>query len=83
MKNFILGLSLSVAFIIGCLARPLLEQPVQASPTSQQWQYRCFENHGAEDVETDANRLGKFGYEMAAATSVGFRLHWCFKRKAR
>ena len=79
MRNLILGLSLSVAFIVGCLARPLIVPPVRAGTNPQKWEYKCFTENDPEDAEKKANLVGRHGWEMAATMS--YRTVWCFKRR--
>ena len=75
--DFWLGLSLSVAFVIGCVAAPLVIPPLSAQQAGgQRWQYFCFNERSAEDVTPLANRAGRDGWEMVAAGLEA----WCFKR---
>jgi hypothetical protein len=81
MRGFALGLSFSIAFIIGCMARPYVVPPARANQQVQKWEYFCFIEGGELDVQRKANKAGKRGWEMAsvaaASNAVG---NWCFKR---
>ena len=91
MRNLILGLSLSVAFIVGCVAGPALMPRTTAAPTSPaapgtpKWEYKCFEENGTADIQAKANRLGQAGFEMVAASSDNEYSngvsYFCFKRR--
>ncbi len=91
MRNLILGLSLSVAFIVGCVAGPALmprttaAPAVQAAPGTPRWEYKCFDENGATDIQTKVNQLGQAGFEMVAASSnndyANGDAYFCFKRR--
>lgn len=89
MRNLILGLSLSVAFIVGCLVRPLVVPPVRAGTNPPKWEYKCFRETGESKVEAKSNKLGAAGFEMTgSAGGVGGEgwgssqwYVWCFKRR--
>ena len=86
MRNLILGLSLSVAFIIGCLVQPYIEAPVRARARTnvQKWEYKCFQAYKTVNVEAKANRLGRVGFDLVGANGSGNMASynsWCFKRR--
>ena len=96
MRNFVLGLSLSVAFVVGCMfgasQRERVLPPARAaSPTGTQWQYYCLD--GTKNIMSTFRKLGLDGWELvggaggAASGSADilgadwrFAL-WCFKRR--
>ena len=86
MRGFSLGLSLSIAFILGCVSAPLIVPPLSAQQVAQgvqRWEYACrptsMETMPAIDLAvTQFNTLGAEGWELvfAAPRSVVA----CFKR---
>jgi hypothetical protein len=82
-------LALAVAFLAGCEASRVVRPDVStahaadAPPGAQQWDYACI-SPDEGDVQVEANRLGKRGWELAGAAKEGFasaaRTVWCFKR---
>lgn len=84
MRGFVLGLSLSVAFIAGSLFGSLGESTADAQQGRQRWELKC--------VGTESNRprgwtsqnsemgtrLGQEGWEFVEAPADGAFL--CFKR---
>jgi hypothetical protein len=86
MRGFILGASLSVVFIAGCVASPYVLPPAHANQPNQvgleRWQYYCFSDGNTASTQSKANRAGHEGWEMAgqgnydASESI-----WCFKRR--
>ncbi len=81
MRNLILGLALSVAFIVGCLVRSLVVPPVRAGTNPPKWEYKCFRENGAADIEKKSNRLGAAGFELVGAAGAHYHPYWCFKRR--
>jgi hypothetical protein len=90
MRGFLIGLSVSLAFIVGCVAgsTKLAAPDVHAASPSgavveQRWAYFCFEAEDADTVTFKANAAGARGWEMIAAaqrsTSEG-RAVWCFRQ---
>jgi hypothetical protein len=79
MRGFWIGLSISVAFIVGCATARLVVPPVSAQSTTR-WQYHCVETDEAEDIAAAANQLGAQGWELASGAADG-QAHqiWCFK----
>lgn len=86
MRGFILGLSLSVAFIVGCVAGStgLVTPPASANAVvEQRWAYFCFERDNVDEINDMANGAGLRGWEMVAATLTGGkdgRAVWCFRQ---
>lgn len=83
MRSFLLGLSLSAAFIVGCVVRPLVIPPALADPAVKRWDYYCFDELTSAEVQGRAKQAGREGWELVAAGAVGtlgFRPVWCFKR---
>jgi len=90
VKHFWYGLSISFAFIIGCLAAPAIVQPLTAQTTAvvrtnpaaaQRWEYMCTDGYNAPTITERANQAGAVGWEMVAAVgSPRAPGLWCFKR---
>ena len=89
MRNLVLGLSLAVALLAGCIigaaASRLVVPPVRAATNPPKWEYKCFDESKAAKIESKANRLGQVGIELAGALSSGPGRYqsWCFKRRLR
>ncbi len=81
MRGLALGLSLSVAFIIGCLAGPHLTPSADAQ-ARETYRYACIDGH---QDELQLGRLldaqGLVGRELVAVGSVGsgHGSQWCFR----
>ena len=74
VKQFLLGVSVSVAFILGCLAATAAQSTARADPPAgvQRWEYTCPGMlRGNMD---DLNELGAAGWELVTAEVV------CLKR---
>ncbi len=87
MRGFLLGASLSVVFIVGCVAgaaaKPFVvpQANAQQAASMQKWEYFCFDKRGDEVVAEAANRAGRQGWEMAGQGNDGpYASTWCFKR---
>ena len=85
MRGFLIGLSLSLAFIVGCVAsstRYGVPKAEAAAVVEQRWSYFCFETSSIEDVNFKANAAGMRGWEMVASTapSGGGQSQWCFRQ---
>ena len=86
MRGFALGLSLSVAFIIGCLAGPYLAPAASAQPRprAQRYQYHCIEGHdNVQRLQERMNEKASRGWELVAVAAHGTwpnRAQWCFRR---
>ena len=81
MRGFALGLSLSVAFIIGCLAGPHLTSSVDAQARPA-FRYVCMEGTGDEArLSRMLDIQGRMGHELVAVGSGGAdggASQWCF-----
>ena len=86
MRGFILGLMVSLAFIVGCVAGAshfVLPTADAAYVVEQRWAYFCFEASGADDINYKANAAGARGWELVAATSESGESGsavWCFRQ---
>jgi hypothetical protein len=84
MRQFLLGLSISVAFILGCVTAqhvPGVAMPSASATTSaytgQRWEYICETIGGSVRGATDVlNQFGAEGWELATPVD-GVA---CFKR---
>jgi hypothetical protein len=85
MRNLILGLSLSVAFIVGALAGPTFMSRTTAAPrraSITKWEHKCINENDISKVQKKGNRLGRVGYEMVASSSIAHTYsYFCFKRR--
>lgn len=92
-SGFGLGLSISIAYLIGCATARLTEEPSAraqyapppqhgpAGPPVRAWAYVCTEGYNAETITQRANDLGAQGWEMVAAANARHAPGlWCFKR---
>ncbi len=94
MRNLVLGLSLSVAFIVGCVAGPAIMPRTSAAPSAPaapgtpKWEYVCY--NGTSNLMSTFRKLGHAGWEMSGSSGgIGTApsgLHekfsiWCFKRR--
>lgn len=96
MNTLTLGLMLTCAALIGCVASTVIMPEVRAgstvSPTAERWEYMCLEGkESPEALALAANVAGAQRWEMVAASLptprsgsgvMGSRsnAHWCFKR---
>jgi hypothetical protein len=86
------NLLLAVVFLAGCEASRVARSAVSTAraddtPGVQPWDYACIEPN-SEDVQVEADRPGKRGWELVAASPVGYVMggvtaRWCFKRRAQ
>ena len=90
MRQFLLGLTISIAFIAGCVASQLAQiviPPARAGAPTQRWEYFCErDTDGPWTPEGIAklNSAGREGWEFVQqlAGSGGIRDVYCFKRPA-
>ncbi len=78
MKGFALGLSLSIAFILGCAAAPLIVPRMSAQQQAagvQRWDYKCDEVRWRRATET-LQEFGQEGWELVTSEQGTY----CFKR---
>jgi hypothetical protein len=84
MRGFLIGISLSIAFMIGCAAgasRYGVPKAEAAAVVEQRWSYFCFEASTIDDVNFKANAAGMRGWELAAsATNTSGQTVWCFRQ---
>ena len=67
MRGFLIGLSISLAFIVGCVAsstRYGVPKAEAAAVVEQRWSYFCVEAASVDDVNFKANAAGMRGWEM-------------------
>lgn len=83
MRGFLIGLSISLAFIVGCVAGSTRYgvPKAEAAVVEQRWSYFCFEASKVDDVSFKANAAGMRGWEMASATTnAEDQTIWCFRQ---
>jgi hypothetical protein len=91
-SSFLMGLSLSAAYILGCATGEAVsnagtqepvaaaaEAPAVAPSGAQRWAYQCTEGRNTRTINDRANTLGAEGWEMVGAGVAGVGI-WCFKR---
>ena len=77
MRNFLLGLSLSVMFIVGCLvggskaARDLIVPPVRAGTNPVRWEYQCV-RWAKGNLTATSNKFGAQGWEMVGGVAYSY-----------
>jgi hypothetical protein len=89
MRNFILGLSFSAVFIVGCLfgsTRSADTVPVvRSAPAGQRYAYYCIDEEDSEKITVKAKKMGRSGWRMIAAAgggnAGGMDLVWCFEKR--
>lgn len=89
MRQFLFGLSISVAFIVGCLASQLSQAAIKtarAGTPAQKWEYFCYNGIVRPWNPEDAaklNLIGKDGWEMVqqlvGVNGANYDVY-CFKR---
>jgi hypothetical protein len=80
MRGFWLGLSLSVAFVLGCATARLVVPPANAQATAR-WEHLCVEAGTLERATAKSNEVGAQGWEMSGAVNYEDRhMVLCFKR---
>ena len=93
MKKLVIGLTIAVAFLTGCLtamvATKLVVPPAHAGTNPQKWEYYCTDEgiRLDEKIITESfNRVGKEGWELASVASATIyenfltEAMFCFKR---
>jgi predicted secreted Zn-dependent protease len=85
MRGFLIGFSVSLAFIVGCVAgstRYGVPKAEAAAVVEQRWSYFCFDASSVDDVNFKANAAGMRGWELvtsAPSASAG-QSTWCFRQ---
>jgi hypothetical protein len=85
MKGFLLGLTISLAFIGGCVAgatKFLLPEADASYVVEQRWSYFCFQEGNVDSVNFKANAAGSRGWELvsSAGDAKGGDPIWCFRQ---
>ena len=84
MRGFLIGLSLSLAFIVGCVAsstRYGVPRAEAAAVVEQRWSYFCFEAANVDDVNFKANAAGMRGWDLVTSTTnPNGQMVWCFRQ---
>jgi len=83
MRGFLIGLSVSLAFILGCVASSTrfgVAKAEAAAVSEQRWSYLCFEAASVEDVNSKANAAGMRGWQMVASSNSDNGMVWCFRQ---
>ncbi|MBI5512043.1 MAG: hypothetical protein HY903_25070 [Deltaproteobacteria bacterium] len=86
MRNFLLGCSVSVAFVAGLLASDRLIPPAKAATTTSKWEYLCepkMPKPWKEEGEAVLRDLGAEGWELVLQMQNPNMDVWCFKRPGR
>lgn len=76
MRGFALGLSLSMAFVIGCLSARFVVPAARAQGV-RRWEHFCFSSGSLEQLQSRLDEAGSEGWELA--TGFG-RFEACMKR---
>ena len=84
MRGFLLGMSLSLAFIVGCVAsstRYGVPRAEAAAVVEQRWSYFCFDANTVDDVNFKANAAGLRGWDLVtSSTNSNGQTVWCFRQ---
>ncbi len=84
MRQFLLGLSASAVFVVGCVAGAsnlMVPKAKAARVEEQRWAYFCFDANTSDDVHFKANAAGARGWEMVSASSNNDgNIIWCFRQ---
>ena len=84
MRGFLIGLSVSLAFIVGCVAgssRYGVPRAEAAAVVEQRWSYFCFDATTTDDVNFKANAAGLRGWDLvASSTNSSGATVWCFRQ---
>lgn len=81
MKGFALGLSLSLAFILGCVSAPLIIPRLSAQnpPEVTRWEYLCDSHFSGRGRAAFLEQSGGEGWELVALNGAEL----CLKRPLR
>ena len=84
MRGFLIGLSVSLAFIVGCVAgssRYGVPRAEAAAVVEQRWSYFCFDAATTDDVNFKANAAGLRGWDLVtSSTNSSGSTVWCFRQ---
>ncbi len=86
MRGFLVGISVSVAFIAGALFAGVfnghLVSTASAAPKAgREWGYLCIQEGNVDQVAYKANAAGARGWEMVSASqSETGEPIWCFRQ---
>ena len=85
MRGFIFGLSISIAFVAGCVAASmqLVVPPARAGTRPVAWEYLCPRNASPawrDEAAGFMNQMGQEGWEAFAAVGKNGPDLMCFKR---
>jgi len=84
MRGFLIGISVSLAFIVGCVAgssRYGVPRAEASAVVEQRWAYFCFEADTVDDVHYKANAAGLRGWELVtSSTNQAGQVIWCFRQ---
>ena len=84
MRGFLIGLTVSLAFIVGCVAgstRHGVASAEAAAVVEQRWAYFCFEAASVADVSFKANAAGMRGWELVTSTTATTgEMVFCFRQ---
>jgi len=89
MRQFLVGLSISIAFILGCVTAqhiPGVAVPTASAYAGQRWEYTCRDwpilpangTENAQRVSEILNEIGMEGFELMTPAPMGGMA--CFKR---
>jgi len=89
MRNFMLGLSLSAMFIVGCLVGSTRSSDtvpaVSAAPAGQRFSYYCLDENDNDDLTKYAKKMGRAGWRLTTAAGSGVpgskTMIWCFEKQ--
>jgi hypothetical protein len=84
MRGFLIGVSVSLAFIVGCVTgstRYGVPRAEAAAVVEQRFSYLCFDANTVDDVNFKANAAGLRGWDLVSSslTSSGQTV-WCFRQ---
>lgn len=80
MRGLVIGLSVSVALIIGCATARFVVPPASAQTTTR-WRLHCVEAGNWEEGLAQGDALGAEGWEfVSVANAAGNDFLLCFKQ---
>ena len=86
MRGFLLGLSVALAFIVGCYAGAsgfAVPKAEASYVVEQRWAYFCFAESDVDEIMFKANAAGARGWEMVASSPKqggNGDAVWCFRQ---